>query len=506
MGVMDSYKPPSAAPSSDVPSSGVMSTYKPPVPAAAAAAPEPIYLEPRSLSQAGSDIANFGRVAANTLGIGDSLLASQRAINADIMSNANPSNAIPANLAAEKAKTAQASQDIGPAASFAANLVGAAPVAGATGKTLGTALAPYTGKWLGGVLGSAGESAGVAAGSAAGRGDPMGQAALIAGAGGAALGLPGGVVGRGTLPTTPSATDFERQAQGKYGFADQINFSPKQIGQLMIDASRNIAGQSPRVIQEGQGAQSVLGNMASEAYQHSGMSAARLNDYLKKLHSSQTDDAVPEAGKIGQGQIKDFLQTAAPVTPHAPGIASQVLTDAKTLHGQSQDLNRIQGWQDEAAQGGKDISSQAQSFLNSQKGKDYAPQGTPQNEAYQMIASQTAKGRNWPYALKHYILAPAAGALAGEGVGYLTGDENSPWVHAAQDIGMAAMFMGASKAGPATTGAINTAAQQRAIDAAKATIGTGRIYRPMKAPSPTGDALRRLYSQMTPGNLPGTNP
>ena len=143
------------------------------------AAPQQVELQPRSLSQVGSDIANFGRVAANTLGIGDSLLASHKALYNDIIGNASPSNSIPANLAAEKAKTAQASQDIGPVASFAANMVGGAPVAGATGATTAKALSPYVGDWLGGVLGSAGEGAAVAGGSAAGRGDPIGPAMAV---------------------------------------------------------------------------------------------------------------------------------------------------------------------------------------------------------------------------------------------------------------------------------------------------------------------------------------
>ena len=142
------------------------------------------------------------------------------------------------------------------------------------------------------------------------------------------------------MPTTPSASDFEKQAQSKYGFADQINFSPKQVGQAVKDANTTIAGQAPRVIQEGQGAQKVLSDMETEAQQYGGMSAARLNDYFKKMHSSQTEDSIPVAGQIAQGQIKDVLQNAAPVTPHAPGVANQVLTDANALHGQSQDLNQ----------------------------------------------------------------------------------------------------------------------------------------------------------------------
>ena len=210
-------------------------------------------LQPRSLSQAGTDVANFGRVAANTLGQGDQLLASTKALQADISGAAkNPgaadlvkqqitgqpssANDLLTNLAAERAKTTQASQDIGPAGTLAANIVGSAPVAGATGATTAAKLAPYTGRWLGGVLGSAAENAGVAGVSAAARGDPVGQAMAIGGLGGAAAGAPGGVSGTGVLPATKTASEYAQDATGAYNHAGTINFSNAQVQQAISNA------------------------------------------------------------------------------------------------------------------------------------------------------------------------------------------------------------------------------------------------------------------------------
>ena len=81
------------------------------------------------IGQAGLD---YGRTAANTLGIGDSLLASQKAVYSDITGNAQNPNTIAnvvrkeatgqsdandylSNLAAAKADTAAASARLGPA-------------------------------------------------------------------------------------------------------------------------------------------------------------------------------------------------------------------------------------------------------------------------------------------------------------------------------------------------------------------------------------------------------
>ena len=154
-------------------------------------------LQPRSLSQAGSDVADFGRLAANTFGFGDRALAHLSAYGLmptlfpglaslgegdKISPGAGPGNDLQTNLAAEHARTAAASERLGPVASAAANMVGYGPLG-----SLGIA-----GRLGGGVLGMAGEGAAAGAAGAAGNGDSPGAGLLE----GALAGFGGGVAGK----------------------------------------------------------------------------------------------------------------------------------------------------------------------------------------------------------------------------------------------------------------------------------------------------------------------
>jgi hypothetical protein len=95
-------------------------------------------LQPRSLSQAGSDVADFGRVAANTFGVGDRALAGAKTygwmdylfpgFTGTAAEQSQPNVDYDKALANARANTTAASQRIGPVASAAANIVGYAPL------------------------------------------------------------------------------------------------------------------------------------------------------------------------------------------------------------------------------------------------------------------------------------------------------------------------------------------------------------------------------------------
>ena len=145
-------------------------------------------LQPRSLSQAGSDVGDFGRVAANTFGLGDRATAGVKTygwmdyllpgLTGTAAQQSRPSADYDKALADARANTAAASQRIGPVASAAANMVGYGPFgAAARGVGLGT-----------GVLGTAAEGLTAGGLTAAGHGDNVGLGMLEGGVGGAGVG------------------------------------------------------------------------------------------------------------------------------------------------------------------------------------------------------------------------------------------------------------------------------------------------------------------------------
>jgi hypothetical protein len=460
-------------------------------------------LQPRSLSQVGTDAMNFGRVMANTLGIGDSLAASQKAVLADLTGTADRSNAIPTNLAAEKAKTAQASADIGTPATIAANILGGAPVAGATGATTAARLAPYIpkalgGAWTAGVLGSGLENAAVAGGAAAGRGDPIAPAAAVGGVGGAVLGSTGGVTGRGALPSTPSASDFDQQAQNIYNQMKGVTYHPNVVDSAYSQATPTLTKSQLADITPG--FRSTIIQQRKINLASGSTSADSIDGFGRSLENAATSPG----DKVLAGRISDnldgVLDNAIPQTGHPVGFASDLQDKANAAIGQRNDLNRISGWEQTAATDpSKDVSKLATNWLNTEEGQRLAPPGSTQNAAYKLVADQSAKAGYIPWWVKHYVVGAGASIAAGETAAYLTGDENSPLARGAEELATGLTMGGAMHGYSQATGSANTAAQQRNIAAAKASIGSGRSYSPVQAPTPIRDALRQLYSRLTPG-------
>jgi hypothetical protein len=474
------------APSAPDPLSG----YQPTAPPASARE----ILEPRSLSQVGTDIGNFGRVAANTYGQGDTLMAGLRSLYGDVTGQGSN---LPKQLTAERSQTAQAAQDIGTPGTIAASMIGAGPVGGG-GKAIGEAAAPYLGKYLGGVAGAAGEGALVAGAGAAGRGDDIGKSMAMGGAGGAAVGSAGGVVGRGTQPAVDTADQLAAKASAKYDQADSIQLAHPAVVQAVQNAQNAIAQQSPRIALEGKGASNVLSDMLSESAQTGGLSAARLKDYSGKLQASETGDKVPVAGQIGQAHIDNLIQS----NPQA----AKTLGDANALYGQSQDMGRLDNWQQKAAvAGGPDVATQARGYLTSERGQDFAPPGSPTYQALNTLAGQGSKGSYLPYWAKHYVMAPIAGLAAGEAAQAVTGEPSSVEGRVGEDMAMALAFGGGGALYKGGTGASASAAQQRAIDAARATIGTGALQQPLGKAAPLRDLLQQLYVRQAAGGKLPTN-
>lgn len=454
-------------------------------------------LQPRSLSQAGSDAADFARVMGNALGQTDLGIASWKALYHDIAGDANASNALPANLAAEKAKTAQASQNIGTPATIAANVIGSAPVAGATGATTATALGRYLPSWLASHAGAAIESAGVAGGAAAGRGDPILQSMAAGGAGGAVLGAPGAATGRGTLPATPTAAQFDQTAQNAYREMSQVGYHPSVVDSAYAQATPTLTKSQLADVSPGF-RQTII-----QQRRINGASGVTSADSIDGFGRALQNAATTPADRVLAGRISDnldgVLDNAATLSGHAPGYASDLQDAANTAIGQRNDLQRLEGWQQKAAvTGGPDVATQARQWLTTDEGQRIAPPGSPQYDAVNTLAGTGSKGSYIPWWAKHFILAPVAGVGIGEGLHYLTGDENSPLTRVGEDVGMGLMLMGGQHAYTSGTGAMASAAQKRAIDAARATIGTGTLYSPMKAPNQTADMLRQLYSRVTP--------
>lgn len=463
-------------------------------------------LQPRSLSQAGSDAANFARVMGNALGQTDLGIASWKALYHDIAGDANASNALPANLAAEKAKTAQASQNIGTPATIAANVIGSAPVAGATGATTTTALSRFLPTWLASRAGAGIESAVTAGGAAAGRGDPILQSMAAGGAGGAVLGAPGSATGRGTLPATPTAAQFDQTAQNAYRDMSQVGYHPSVVDSAYNQATPTLTKSQLADISPGF-RQTII-----QQRRINGAGGVTSADSIDGFGRALQNAATTPADRVLAGRISDnldgVLDNAPTLSGHAPGYASDLQDAANTAIGQRNDLNRIEDWENTAAQDpSKDVSKLATNWLNSAEGKRLAPQGSTQNAAYQMLASQSAKGGYIPWWVKHYIVGAGASIAAGETTAYLTGDENSPLARGAEELATG-LTMGAAMHGySGATSAANQAAQQRAINAARATIGSGQVYSPMRAPNQTADMLRQLYSRVTPliGTAASTN-
>jgi hypothetical protein len=174
------------------------------------------------------------------------------------------------------------------------------------------------------------------------------------------------------------------------------------------------------------------------------------------------------------------------------------------LFGQLRDTQRLQDMQTKAAAGGPDVGSQMKSWLPSEEGMQYAPQGTPQYDAFKALGA-TAKpdSASMPWYAKHTVLAPLAFSIANEAANAL-GGEQSHGARIAEDLAAFPILMGGMKGYSAIGSAFNRAAQQRALAAAQIAASTRQYQAPFQRQlaSPMSDAVRKIiYGQGAAGRF-----
>jgi hypothetical protein len=485
----------------------------------------------KGAGQLGQTAADYGRVAANTYGQGDSTLASLKALYADITGNARNPNSIAnvitqqvigqntandylSNLAAAQRDTAAASGRLGTAGTIAANMTGGGPlgeVAGAIKAMLpaGRFAGPLAGAITGGGATAAGEF---------GRNESLspwdiGVGTVIGGVGGAPA-------GKGGVAPAISADDLLAQAKQAYKpLSDVLYDATKEVHPAIdpIDAQNALRDWSGYKWNDATKTKGEINTLLNKP-QLSANDLQQSQRYLKGIASdgrSDPNDAMYAAHYAGK--LQDILDNATPQTgvpqnwsnpTNAPSFASAKKAEGDVLYGQAQDVSRLNEWIDKSkvagGGAGTDVGSQASAYLRSDEGRRLAPPGSPQYDALNTLAGTAAKPSTVPWWVKHFVIAPAAGTAINEGVQAGTGEHESPLEHLGADLGIGAVLAGSMAGYGAFSGMRARAAQQRAIDAARSTLSTGNFQAPIPPDQPFRDAVRRLiFSQGAAGRLPG---
>lgn len=466
----------------------------------------------KGLGQIGGALSDYARVAGNTYGGAlDRALADQSGFRPAASGQWVQGGDIPdlpaaqaAALAAEKAKTAAASERLGTAGTIAANMTGGGPLGKLTEGVSGV-FAPYLGKWGGGVLGSGAITAGATATSEAASGEGLSPSDIaISGGIGLLSGVPGGIGRGGRGGASPAAVDLATLKANKTGAYQKLGgvlYDNADVRQAATNAINEIGQREPRIARNGKGALDVLNEIGNNQALGKGVQSGEdINDIIRSLKKVNTGDAVDEAGQIAQRHFNSLLDNTAPITGGPSNSGRQALDEANEAYGRLQDTQRLADMQDKAATAGTDVGSQASSFLASAKGQKLAAQPGWENQlgAFQRLADTTAKPDTIPWYVKHFIIAPALGTGANELYAGFTGQERSPWEHLAADAAVGGGLMGASALGGGLTARLNQAAQNRAIAAARVALSTGQ--KPALPAAPWRDALRALiYSRGASG-------
>jgi hypothetical protein len=436
------------------------------------------------------------------------------------------------NLAAERAKTAAASQAVGPVASAAANIAGYTAGAGELGGAakIGEAAAPYlaklpltgSGKWLGGVLGSGAEGAIAGGAGALGHGDSASDAenaALWSGALGAGGGSLGGVVGRGNapppgrsvgnvLPTAPTADALSAAAKQAYAPLSNVLYdATKEVHPSIdpIDAQNALRDWSGYKWNDAAKTKGEINTLLNKP-QLSANDLQQSQSYLKGVAGdgrSDPNDAMYAAHYAGK--LQDVLDNATPFTgvpqnwanpTNAPSFASARKAAGDALYGKAQDVGRLDDWiAKSAVPQGPDVGSQASQYLRTGAGQTFAAPGSPGYDALSTLAKTSAApdiaAAPSAWDLRH-MAHPLVGAGLGAALGVGSEHELDPAHIAEAALGGAALGYGFHKGVPAVQGAFNAARQQRAIDAARVALGTGMQQSPLGMAAPFRDAVRKL--------------
>ena len=413
-------------------------------------------------------------------------------------------------LEKERAETAGAAGRLGvmaPIVSGAMYAMGPGEL-GAASK-IGEAIAPMTGKWVGGVLGSAAEGAGAGAAGAAGHDEGIGQGALVGGALGAAGGVPGGVVGRGggALTAPISSDDLKAAAQAQYAPLSQILFDGKGEVHPQLDAAKNAIDQIDLTGQQWKLAKSTRAEFDNlqNSVQLSGEDIQKAQARLDKIASNPN---ATDQDKWMAPQISDALenvmqtglpQTGVPAGVQPSGYAAAVRDSGDVLAGRAKDVGRVETFLDKASvAGGPDVSSQSKAYLLSDQGQRFAPAGSAQFKAYNDLAKAPggpdvgAAPSIWD--IRHVarpVVDPLVGAAFGAGAG-MYGHEDAASIGEGALAG-AALGYGLHKGVPwAQSKFFQQPAQQRALASALSTLSSGTYQAPVMPTTPLRDALRTV--------------
>jgi hypothetical protein len=475
----------------------------------------------KGLSQMGGAAADYARTAANTYGIGDSLIAGTKALYGDATGRSlgdlvtGQKSDYLSNLAAEQAKTAAASSRLGTAGTIAASMTGGGPLGDVASAVKGAI--PFAGRFAGPLAGAVTGGGATAAGEL-GRNESISPWDIGVGT---ALGGVGGAPSKGAALPAVSADDLLAQAKTAYKPLTNVLYdATKEVHPAIdpIDAQNALRDWSGYKWGDASKTSKEIKTLLDKP-QLSANDLQQSQSYLKGIAGdgrSDPNDAMYAAHYAGK--LQSVLDNATPQTgvpqnwanpTGAPSFASAQKAAGDALYGKAQDVGRLNDWiaKSKVAGGGAgtDVGAQASSYLRSGAGQTFAAPGSPQYDALNTLAGTAAKESSIPWWVKHFVIAPAAGTAINEGVQAGTGEHESPLEHVGADLGIGAALAGSMAGYGAYSGARARAAQQAAIDAARSTLSTGNFQAPGAAPtSAFGDAIRRLiFSQGAAGKLPG---
>jgi hypothetical protein len=493
------------------------------------------HLAASGAGQIGSTAADYANVANNVYGQGGGLTASLKALYGDVTGQAGQaSNYYPSLLAAEQAKTAAAQERLGTAGTIAASMTGGGPLLGAT-KGLGNMIAPYTGKWLGGALASTATGGGATAAGEIGRNENLSLKDIAIGGGlGFLGGVPGGIVDRGVLPTSPSAKSYFDQAEQAYKPLTQLIYDAKNEVHPALDVTAAKNAQRDWSGKRWDDASKTSNEIEAllDKPQLSANDIQQSQIYLRKkvINSPTADPNDKTYAGYYVDRLQHVLENGLPSTgvPQnlPPGVspsnyAAHVKSAGDFLTGQANDMQRADVWKAVGeTPAGKDIGTQAGSWLSDQAARwaakepgVWAKPGEPYYNATTALAKTTGQATPLSWYAKHFLLAPMAFTAAGEGLNAVTGGTgmgNQPWWARLGEEATAGLALSSGAQGyRALTGAANAAKQQAAEAALRQTIASRTMQNPLGAYAPLApiapatpkrdafsDAIRTLiYSQ-----------
>jgi hypothetical protein len=450
---------------------------------------DPSVVAENARHHAGQVASNFGRVAANTFGVGDNLAAGWRTILPAMYPSVFGGNAsgpiakdaatmgsqFEAAQAEERAKTAKSNAALGPVGSVAANVVGGLP-AGYLGMGAGAtrALAPTVGPWIARMIGGAGEGLGMNLLGGAGRGEsPSPVSMLVSTLLGAGFNSLGGRPAGGP-PKMPARDALETAKATALTNLQAPRFDPAHVDTAVSGAEAALTPDqrfnlSPRM--KHAVADMKIENTMSGA--QSGTSAATINGFARKIFQSvRNADDNAYAAKIRDNLTagpQSVLATAPTMSGHPVGEAAKLNADFNMAHARLENHDWLANASIDTA------PAEAANALKKDSGYLFDKAG---RESVQTLADLAPKK---PEPSTNPVVAGAKAVGSS-----LWGDLSNkaiPAVMALSGFPASAAAVSGVKAGGAGIGAMwnagTNAAKQRAIDAAQMASTSGIPTKPM---------------------------